>query len=95
VLNKKNDVVGFYKLKAGKKAGVGKAYLTYSGALTKEFFGFEEDADGIDSLTPTLSKGEGAIYNLAGQRVSQKALTQRGSGEGARIYIINGKKVLK
>jgi hypothetical protein len=75
-----------------------KAFLLINGGktLAKELrMVVEDDADGIDSLTPTLSKGEGAIYNLAGQRVSQKALTQRGSGEGARIYIINGKKVLK
>ena len=43
-----------------------------------------EDPDGI-SLTPALSRGEGAIYNIAGQRVSKM---QKG------INIINGKKVL-
>ena len=42
------------------------------------------DPDGI-SLTPTLSEGEGAIYNLSGQRMSR---LQKG------INIINGKKVL-
>ena len=44
----------------------------------------DEDPDGI-SLTPTLSKGEGAIYNLAGQRISK---LQKG------INIVGGKKVL-
>ena len=43
-----------------------------------------EDPDGI-SLTPTLSEGEGAIYNLAGQRISK---LQKG------INIVGGKKVL-
>ena len=38
------------------------------------------------SLTPSLSKGEGVIYNLAGQRISK---LQKG------INIVNGKKVLK
>ena len=38
------------------------------------------------SLTPALSEGNGAIYNLAGQRLSKM---QKG------INIVNGKKVLK
>ena len=42
------------------------------------------DPDGIKSLTPALSEGEGAIYNMAGQRVSK---AQKG------IYIQDGKKV--
>ena len=44
----------------------------------------EFDPDGI-SLIPTLSEGEGAIYNLAGQRMSK---LQKG------INIVGGKKVL-
>ena len=46
------------------------------------------DTDIIDgiSLTPALSEGEGAIYNLAGQRLSKM---QKG------INIVGGKKVLK
>ena len=58
-------------------------------ATVKEFklnFEDSEDATSIDSLTPALSKGEGDIYNLAGQRLSKM---QHG------IYIVNGKKVLK
>ncbi len=43
------------------------------------------DADGINSLTPTLSKDEGSIYNLSGQRISKM---QRG------IYIKNGRKII-
>ena len=46
---------------------------------------FGDDETGI-SLTPALSEGEGAIYNLAGQRMSK---VQKG------INIINGKKILK
>ena len=44
-----------------------------------------ETPTGINGLTPTLSQGEGAIYNLNGQ---QLAAPQRG------INIIGGKKVL-
>ena len=97
VMGKVNDVFGFYQYTA-QYMPAHKAFLLVNDGktLTKELrMVVEDDADGIDSLTPTLSKGEGAIYNLAGQRVSQKALTQRGSGEGARIYIVNGKKILK
>ena len=43
VLNKGSQGVGFYKLKPGKTAGVGKAYLTYSGTFAPEFFAFEEE----------------------------------------------------
>jgi hypothetical protein len=39
----------------------------------------------IDGLTPALSEGDGAIYNVAGQRVAD---SYRG------IVIKNGKKVL-
>ena len=48
-------------------------------------FVFEEDPDGIESLTPTLSKGKDIIYNVAGQRLSKM---QKG------INIVNGKKVM-
>ena len=79
----------FVKVNVGT-VSAGKALLPASAvdgsdvkALT---FVFEDDADGIDSLTPALSKGEGAIYNLAGQRMNKM---QKG------INIVNGKKVLK
>jgi len=49
------------------------------------FFIDDDDATGINSLTPALSEGEGAIYNVAGQRMSKM---QKG------INIVNGKKVL-
>ncbi|MCR4592324.1 MAG: hypothetical protein K5672_04135 [Bacteroidaceae bacterium] len=42
------------------------------------------DPDAIKSLTPALSEGEGAIYNMAGLRVSK---AQKG------IYIQDGRKV--
>ena len=41
---------------------------------------------GIESLTPTLSEGKGAIYNLQGQRVT--------SIQSGKIYIMNGKKYI-
>ena len=44
-------------------------------------------ATGINSLTPDPSpKGEGSVYNLAGQRVAQPT---------KGLYIVNGKKVVR
>ena len=53
-----------------------------------------DSTDGInevsfpESLTPSLSKGEGVIYNLAGQRIVNSQLKHG-------VYIMNGKKTLK
>ena len=82
MLNKKTDVVGFYKLKAGKKAGVGKAYLTYSGALTKEFFGFEDDASRVAQVN--VSEKDICYYDMLGRCVEHPL---------KGLYIANGKKV--
>ncbi len=64
-----------------------RGYFTISGANVKELNYIMEgdDATAIKSLTPALSEGEGAIYNIAGQRLSKM---QKG------INIINGRKVL-
>ena len=68
-------------------AGSMEAYKT-----TEPWSGFgtivgltDDEIDGI-SLTPALSKGEGAIYNLSGQHLNKM---QKG------INIVNGKKILK
>ena len=45
------------------------------------------ETTGIESLTPSLSKGEGAWYDLNGQKLQQKP-TQKG------VYIRNGRKVI-
>ena len=45
----------------------------------------QDEEDAIDDITPGFSVGDGAIYNLAGQRVSKP---QKG------IFILNGKKVM-
>ena len=57
--------------------------------VTPAIYGFtvgteSGDPDAIKSLTPALSEGEGAIYNMAGLRVSK---AQKG------IYIQDGRKV--
>jgi hypothetical protein len=77
------EEIGFYK--ATGTIAAGKAYYQ-STAGVKAFYFSGDDATGIDSLTPALSEGEGAIYNLAGQRLGKM---QKG------INIVGGKKILK
>ena len=77
--------VGFY-LWEGKSIGAHKAYLTLPSSFgAKAFiFQFDDDPTGIESLTPALSEGEGAAYNLNGVRVDDN---YKG------IVIKNGKKI--
>ena len=85
ILAKQNESVGFYRATTGTIAK-GKGYLVIS-APVKAFYPFnEEDATSIESITPAFSESEGAVYNVAGQRVSK---LQKG------INIVNGKKVLR
>lgn len=84
VLNKKNGVVGFYKLSDSGTLAAGKAYLQLTNPapmLTMT----EEETTGIQSLTSSLSQGEGECYDLSGRRVSQPK-----NG----LYIVNGRKVV-
>ena len=49
---------------------------------------FDDDTTtGISSLSPSLSQGEGAIYDLQGRRVDEP--------KAKGIYIVNGKKIKK
>ena len=74
---------GFYKLKANGTIGANKAYLTYSGAHARDFFGFDE-MTGIDGVSvDTIEQGD--VYDLQGRRVTQPT---------KGLYIMNGKKVI-
>ena len=75
--------VGFYKLATGKKVGFGKAYLTYSGSLAREFFGLDE-ATSITNTNFTNSTDSDTWYTIDGRRVEHPT---------KGIYIVNGKKV--
>ena len=60
-----------------------------NGSGVKAFYFEGDDATGIENVNSALDANhnfDGAIYNLAGQRISKM---QKG------INIINGKKVLK
>ena len=87
-LGAKGGVVGFVKVKSGVTIPSGKPYLVITDLpdASRDFFGFGEDeATGIENLTPALSEGEGTVYDLQGRRVAQPT---------KGLYIVNGKKVL-
>ena len=85
VLNNGTQGVGFYKLKSTGTIGANKAYLTYSGALAPEFFGFDGNTTSINEVRGKMEDVSGEYYDLQGRRVSQPT---------KGLYIVNGKKVV-
>ena len=84
VLNKKSDVVGFYKLSSTGKISANKAYLTYNASAgAREFFSFDETT-GIEMPTAESNDFDGTVYDLQGRRVLNPT---------KGLYIVNGKKV--
>ncbi len=80
-----DDKVAFMKIgSTAATVAKGKAYLQFDEEIAAPALGFG-DATGITSLTPTLSEGEGDVYNLNGQRVAQPT---------KGLYIVNGRKVV-
>ena len=61
-----------------------RAYLTAVDEAAREI-SFEGDVTGIENLTPALSQGEGAWYDLQGRRIAQPT---------KGLYIVNGRKVI-
>ena len=87
VLGNGTHGIGFYGLTGTTLAGF-KAYLPaakVSDARELRIVFADSETTGIESLTPTLSEGEGAqtIYDLQGRKVANPS---RG------MYIVNGKK---
>ena len=68
---------------------LGKCYLVVNGKQNAPRLTITKDdqATGIESLTPALSEGEGAWYTIDGKKLQQKP-TKKG------IYIVNGKKMV-
>lgn len=72
---------------AGVTIPAGKAYLNASNfnlARTVSLI-FEDDATGIAEIETMRNAGNGAIYNISGQRVAQPT---------KGLYIVNGRKVV-
>jgi hypothetical protein len=76
---------GFYKLSASGTIGANKAYLTYSGSLAPEFFGFDGNTTSINEVRGQMEDVSGEYYDLQGRRVAQPT---------KGLYIVNGKKVV-
>lgn len=89
ILANRNDKVGFYRVAEGANftAEVNKCYLTLpaDGAARFEALFFDGTTTAIEGVQDTRAKQDGAIYNMAGQRLSK---LQKG------LNIVNGKVVL-
>jgi len=85
-LGKKDEKVGFMKVKSGVTIPAGKAYLVIGSGSARDFIGFgEEEATGISLTENSELRTENAVYDLQGRRVAQPT---------KGLYIVNGKKVL-
>ncbi|MBR6129306.1 MAG: hypothetical protein IKQ07_06720 [Bacteroidaceae bacterium] len=86
ILNVKNGKPGFYRAASNTTLRAHRAYIskTYFAGEVKDFTFDEEDATGIETIENAVE--DGAIYNMAGQRLNKM---QKG------INIVNGKKILK
>lgn len=88
LLQKNNDVVGFYKCEAGVnyKLGTNRAYLKYEtpAGVKAFFFGEENQTTAITTLSE-LMNGKAEIYDLNGRKLQK---LEKG------VNIVNGKKVI-
>ena len=82
-LAKIDGEVGFFQVKSGTEVPKGKAYLLSSAGI--KGFLFDDDETGIKAL-PQRGSGEGAVYNLSGQRLARPI---------KGVNIIEGKRILK
>lgn len=86
ILVKLDGKVGFAKATPETKIAAGKGYLQIPLSITvKSFYPFADDETAIENVNVNDNADNGAIYNIAGQRVSK---LQKG------INIVGGKKVM-
>ena len=89
VLQNGADGLGFYKVAADNTIKITsfRAYLTAQSNNARLSIKFvdNDEPTGIESLTPALFEGEGAVYDLQGRRVEKAT---------KGLYIKNGKKVI-
>ena len=87
--DKKTQAIAFRKLATTYTLGANKAYLKLdNGSESRQLISvvWDDNATGIYDLSKKKEENDGAIYNLAGQKLTR---TQKG------INIINGKLVIK
>ena len=78
--------LGFYRVNAnGSYVRAGSAYLKVAADAARASYLFDDEITAVNSLTPAISEGNGAVYNLSGQRVEKPT---------KGVYIKNGKKVI-
>ena len=88
LLQKNNDVVGFYKCETDKsyKLGANRAYLKYEApASVKAFFLGDENNETAITALSDLMNGKAEIYDLNGRKLQK---LEKG------VNIVNGKKVI-
>ncbi len=87
VLNKKNGVVGFYKLSATGKLDKGKAYITIEGNGSAPMLSMSEDPDAttIEKLPADACQYQKSYYTLDGRCVERPT---------KGVYVVNGKKII-
>ena len=86
VLKQGTNGLGFYKNTNDFTVRANSAYLPATAVTgARAFIALDDEATGIEDLTPALSKGEGVVYDLSGRRV---VTPTKG------LYIVNGKKVI-
>ena len=88
LLQKHDDVVGFYKCEDGKKykLGANRAYLKYEApAGVKAFFLADENNETAITALSDLMNGKAEIYDLNGRKLQK---LEKG------VNIVNGKKVI-
>ncbi len=91
------DGIGFYKANSNTVAA-NRAYIHVDSSVNVKCFAIdlEDDATGISLMEDGRSQMEdGAIYNIAGQRLDNSQFTIHNSQLKRGIYIVNGKKILK
>lgn len=87
VLNKKNGVVGFYKLSATGKLAKGKAYITIEGNGSAPMLSMSDDSNAttIEMLPADACQYQKSYYTLDGRRVERPT---------KGVYVVNGKKII-
>lgn len=84
-LSKKNQGVGFYRVKSGVAVPDGKPYLQIETAGAREFLGFYDETTGV-SLRESASRASASpVYTLGGRTVVK-------SRKG--VSVVNGRKVI-